>query len=280
MRCISYSLFGYNKPRQAQSFDFDSYLRGLMVNVRMNRLLYPDWVNVLQTDHSTYAGFKDLFKGIKITVNINEEAPLCKAMLWRLKPVFEIDGNNHKYTHVLCRDLDSPSTFREVQAVTQWIQNEKAAHAITDSVSHNLPMMGGMIGFMPRHFWRTGKKNWDELVNVGLDYSVKGSDQTFLNKFIYPKFAEHGNDSITQHYVLGMANTFLSDFHKEIPNIDTGLQDDLRESNETCGHIGSAGYYTTSMEKFLNKYKDKFNDLREAEKKYPNIFYWTHSEMF
>lgn len=278
MKAISYALFGYNKERQANCFDFNSYLRGLLINIRMNRLLYPGWDIVLQTDQSTYDAFEPLFNSIGIRVQINKPAPLCMAMLWRLKPVFENGEINWKYTHVICRDLDSPATYREAQAVQHWINNDKAMHAITDSVSHCLALLGGMIGMRPHYFTERVAQTWEGMIAQasGIDFSIKGSDQTFLNQYIYPQFAKPGCDSITQHYCLGYGNTFLSDYHDHIPDIELPNVDPvLKATNDVCGHIGAAGYYETAMFKFLHEVWDQFPDLLAAEKNYPKIFYWT-----
>lgn len=277
--CISYSLFGYNKERKDNCFDFNSYLRGLMINVRMNRLIYPGWENVLHVDSETFRGFYDLFSNVAgLRVIPLEEAPMCLAMLWRIKPAFEMNENNvWKYDHVLCRDLDSPTTYREAQAVQYWINREKAMHAITDSVSHNLPLMGGMIGIRPAYFNERSGQSWQEMMSLGnnIDYSVKGSDQAFLNKYIYPMFATKGTESITQHYILGHGDTFLNDYHNSIPNLELpGVAFEMSESNEVCGHVGAAGFYGPPMFKFLRKHKDKFTDLIEVEKKHANIFSW------
>lgn len=289
-KAIVYALFGYGKERQKDSFDFNSYLRGLMINIRMNRLLFPGWEIVLQTDHSTYEAYKSIFDNVGIVVKINSEAPLCLGMLWRMKPIFEQEGGVWKYSHVICRDLDSPPTYREVQAVEYWIKRDKSVHAITDSVSHCLPMLGGMVGFRPDYFTEHVSQSWDGMIllGMGMDFAHKGSDQTFLNKFIYPRFSQHGRDSITQHYFNGMPNTFLSDYrtctcpppagHTShcINNVEVNLPYELAESNSVCGHIGAAGYYETAMFKFLRKYWDQFSDLIEVEKQYPNVFYWVN----
>lgn len=292
MKCISYSLFGFNKERQANCFDFHSYLRGLTLNVRMNRLLYPDWKIVLNVDQPTYDGFKSLFDKLPITVSIHDEAPLCLAMLWRLKPVFEKDNDQWKYSHVICRDLDSPTTYREVQAVKFWMNRDKAMHAITDSVSHDVPLMGGMIGIIPKYFTAKAGQTWDQMMSrqQGIDFSKKGSDQNFLNHYIYPYFAIKGQDSITQHYFNGYANTFLSDYHTCtcpptvgheshcLNNIDVDIPFRLKESNSVCGHIGASGYYETALFKFLREYWSEFTDLIAIEKDYSNIFYWVNAE--
>lgn len=293
-RCISYSLFGYGRSMQSEGFDFLSYIRGLMVNIRMNRLLYPDWEIVLNLDNITYVSFKDLFDNIGIQIRVNEPAPLCLAMLWRLKPVFETEGGKWKYSHVICRDLDGPPTYREVQAVTYWINRDKAMHAITDSVSHNLPLMGGMIGIRPAYFCERVAQSWEEMIKKsdGISYERKGADQTFLNKYIYPKFAQHGNDSITQHYFNGLGDTFLSDFKTcKCPpihghearcenNIEPGIPFTLSESNSTCGHIGAAGYYPPVTFKFLRKFKSQFEDLIPFESAYPDVFHWVKDGTF
>jgi hypothetical protein len=293
MKCISYSIFGAGKERHENCDTVNSYMRGLAICLRMNRLLYPDWEIVINTDNETYEAFKGYFAAIKndkVKVQANDSAELCRAMLWRLKPIFEMENGAWKYTHVICRDTDSPATYREVQAVQYWIDKDKACHAITDSVSHVIPLMGGMVGFRPAYFSsRTGWHDFDELMRRGggISFSNKGSDQDFLNQVVYPKFAQHGSDSITQHYFNGHANTFLSDFHtctcpppsghrEDCPNnYKIDLPDELKESNSICGHIGSAGAYQSAVERFLRKYRDQFDDLHSAEEKYPDVFYWT-----
>lgn len=295
-KCISFSLFGYGRERHPNSFDFLSYIRGFFINLRMARLIFPGWEIVLYVDEKTYQGFPDLWRRIPNTkVFVLPEEPLCKMMLWRMKPVFEWDQNTDTwlYSHVLCRDLDSPLTYRDAQAVQYWINRDKAIHAITDSVSHNLPLLGGMIGIRPKYFTERVAQTFDKMMEkTNIDFSKKGRDQTFLNEVIYPKFAQSGNDSITQHYFNGMPNTFLSDFNTctcapvaghsdHCPNnIEIDLPAAMKESNSTCGHIGAAGSYSTAITNFLAKFRDRFEDIREVEKDYPDIFYWIKDETF
>ncbi|MDJ0503775.1 MAG: hypothetical protein PX635_00805 [Nostocales cyanobacterium LE14-WE12] len=281
MKAISYALFGYNKERQDNCFDFNSYLRGLMISIRMNRIVYPEWTTVLNTDKETYEAFKELFDGIKdLEVYVNEPEPLCKAMLWRLKPVYLNKGGKEwdkpKFTHVLCRDLDSPTTKKEAQCVQYWLNKGSAMHAITDSVSHNIPLLGGMIGIKTDTWTLRMPDSWDKLLqlNQHIDYKRKGADQTFLNETVYPAWANKGSESITQHYLLGMANTFLNDWHNEVPTyLDLNIPE---ETNTICGHIGASGWYETALFKFLRKYWNDYEDLLSLEKKYPNIFYWVN----
>lgn len=294
-KAIAYSLFGYGKERQADSFDFNSYLRGFMINIRMNRLLFPGFDIILETDQDTAKTYGELFKNVGVIVHVNEPAPLCLAMLWRLKPAFEEEDGRWKYSHVLCRDTDSPPTYREAQAVEYWIRRDRSLHAITDSVSHNIPLLGGMIGVRPDYFaQRTGCHSWKEMISKSSDvkWERKGSDQTFLNSFVYPKFAQPGSDSITQHYFNGMGNTFLNDYKtctcppthghdsRCINNIELTIPFEYSESNAVCGHIGSAGHYSTEMFRFLRKHQAHFTDILKEEKKFPIEFYWTQDGTF
>lgn len=279
-KAISYALFGYGKEKNQNCFSFDSYMTSLGYTLRMNRLIYPEWDNVIHVDTSTYEAFKSYFEKIQsdsIRIVVCGDAPLCMAMLWRLKPVFEMQDGIWKYTHVICRDLDSPCPYRDAQCVQEWIDHDKAAHAITDSISHTIPLMGGMCGFRPAYFSeRMQCHTWEELMRYGsgINFSAKGSDQDFLNSVVYPKFARQGSDSITQHYLLGCANTFLSDYHTRIPDIDLPIGEDMKQSNDTCCHLGQSGWLLPPMWKFYDKYKDRFADIEEAEKELPNIFYW------
>jgi hypothetical protein len=289
-KAISYALFGSQENRVENCFDFFSYKRSLMINLRMNRLLYPDWEVVVHTDLNDYT-LNILHEQGLIRLVKCQSAPLCKAMLWRMKPIFEVgihDGK--KYTHVLCRDLDSPPTYREVQAVEYWMSTGKSVHAITDSVSHDVPLLGGMIGFVPKDFtMRTGWNSWDELMGQARShFENKGSDQAFLTQVVYPIFANKGSESIVQHYFNGFSNTFLSEYHtctcpppsghrSDCPNnYPINLPDELKETNSVCGHIGSSGAYSSEIERFMYKYRDRFIDLYNIEKDSPEIFYWVN----
>lgn len=290
MKAIVYSLFGNNKERNPDCFDFNTYLRGLLINIRMNRLIFPGWDICLQTDKDTYDGWKGLFDRLPIHIEVHDnDVPLTLAMLWRLRPVFEQLEGKWKYSHVLCRDLDSPPTYREAQAVQYWINRNTSFHAITDSVSHDVPLLGGMIGVRPDYFSdRMNVRSWRDLININpnFNWAAKGSDQSFLTQVVYPKFSQHGGDSITQHYFKGMPNSFLQDYktclceptigHVSgcLNNIDVPIPYELKESNAVCGHIGAAGYYPPVLHKFMAKHKSKFDDINEIEKDYKHIFYW------
>lgn len=281
-KAIAFSLFGYDRDKAENCFDFEVYLRGLTYNIRLARVLYPHWEIVVNMDHATYfSKYQPIFdwyqnRGfIKIVLH-QDGQPLCLAMLWRLHTVFTYAHPEWTYTHVLCRDIDSVPTYREAQAVQQWIEEGKACHGITDSISHNIPMMGGMIGFSPSSFSSImGINKYEDLIRLaaGIDFRQKGSDQTFINRVIYPKVCR----DITEHFVLGMRHDLPEGDgrHYSIPDIEVPNVDPLYKcTNDLAGHCGAAGCYEPPTVKFLNHidpYKDEYAEL---EKKYPRLFFW------
>ena len=306
-KAIAYSIFGANRAeRYDNCFPFNSYIVGLMLSIRLNRLIYPKWTIVVETDHSTYNMYKLLFDGLIdkniIKMELNEDnTPLCEAMLWRLKPIWHRDWDEENqgyqgwtYSHVICRDLDSLPTYRDAQCVQMWINNGRAAHAITDSVSHDVAMMGGMIGFAPRYFASASVSVWhsfnEMITRCNVNLTVKGSDQTLINEFILPFFAQKGSDSITQHYFKGRGNSYLQDYHtclcwkescrvghKEGCPLDIPVDDitvDMKETDEVSEHLGASGWNQQQTERLILKHRDKFNDLIEIEMNYPLVFDW------
>lgn len=277
---ISYSIFGYDRILNNSWAEYETYLRGFFVNVRFNRVLYPGWTTVLNIDAQSYSPHRKLYDWFKkknlIDIHIQpDDEPLCVGMLWRLKTVFHYVHPEWTYSHVLCRDTDSISTYREAQAVQQWIDEGKAAHCITDSISHTIPMMGGMIGFRPSELSsRLGLHEWEDVIALGsgIDFRRKGSDQDFLNKFVYPKVAE----SVTEHFVLGMPHNLKegNGRHYSIPDIKIEVDEKFKVTNDCCGHIGSAGFYEPPTIKFLTQIDPYRDEYESIEKQFPRLFFW------
>lgn len=284
MNCISYSIFGYNHQYE-NCFDLRAYIRGLGINIRMAEVLYPGWKVCVTIDsitaNSPYGDYFDkLSEDKKIGLAIFEPKPLCEMMLWRLLPIFELKGGkNILYERVIMRDADSLLTYRERQAVAYWEQGPKMAHAITDSVSHTVALMGGMTGFMSGPFMdRMGVRSFPDLLNLaqGIDFNRKGSDQTFLNLHVLPKVS----DSITEHYCLGMPQSFRGDCHHSIQDID--LTEELgnlsteiyKETNALGWHIGASGFQTDGTVAWLEKWGCYNEYWAEVEKQFKEVFYW------
>jgi hypothetical protein len=280
MKAISYAIFGYKRHMQ-NSYQFDTYMRGLWVNFRVNRVLYPGWQIVINTDDETVNSHYIVLFDYMMTAGQQRICPskqsLCLSMLWRLKPAFERNSElKSVFSHVICRDCESIGTYREAQMVQEWIAEDKTLHCITDSISHNIPMMGGMVGFRPAYLsQRMGVNTWDQLMalNPGIDFNRKGSDQDFMNRIMYHKLA----DSATEHFILGMKHTVTptGGRHYEVPDIEVDGVDPIHKSlNDCAGHVGASGFYEAPMIKWLNETDPFREEYADIERQFPQICFW------
>lgn len=256
MKLVSYSLFNSN----CQRFERQAYIRGFYLNCRMNNLLYPapDWITHVEVERAIYEQYKALFdwlvefNSLNITVNDNNPA-LCEGMLWRMRPVFTID-----VTHVLCRDSDAISTYREREVVQRWVEAQGAVLSLHDSPGHD-GLMGGMVGFDTAQFKAfTGLNSWDEMV-AGFDLSERGSDQHLLNQRISPKFPHW-----QEWHIAGTHD------QPEIPGIDKKLW----ETNLTCRHTGSAGVVDLEVIRQLKRFDAYDWKHQDIERQFADLFYW------
>jgi len=190
MNVVSLSIFGYNK-KHSQCFSFNTFLKYLSFDIRVFDSVYNGWKIYLTADRESYLAYKKYFDYLAdnniILLNVKDYENIGKAMLWRLDPVSFAD-------RFICRDIDSLPTHRERMAVEHWIINDTIAHSMNDNLAHTVPLMGGMIGFKKESFTIV---IYNE---IEFDLSHKGSDQYFLQYYIYPLVMH----SITEHRILGM----------------------------------------------------------------------------
>jgi len=246
----------------------------------MYRILFPDWRVHLSLDEETYnSPYKELFDYYlsigEIDVTVFPRKPLCEMMLFRLAPIFMQDENYvQRYDRVICRDIDSLPTYRERQAVEYWIKTGRVVHAMTDSVSHNIPLMGGMCGFETNPTRKLlGVASFERMLMLdkSIDLNIKGSDQTFLQKVILPKVAQ----SMTEHYVLGLPQSFRGECYNYIQDdVVSDISNDLKETNILVNHIGQAGFIMEPVLKFLETHELDSEKFQKIERKFPEVFYW------
>lgn len=256
MKLISYSLFNSD---QAQEFEKLFYIRGFYWNARMNNLIYPDWRTHLELDWATYNEYKDLFDWLiennNLSMRLNDNEPeLCAGMLWRMKPIWTID-----VSHVLCRDADAITTYKEAQYIQDWLESGIAVSSIHDNPAHG-GLMGGMVGFDTAAFKALTQINsFDELI-ANRDLSERGSDQHLLNGEIL---------SNTKHTVITYGPEIPHSLRKP-PLVD----EKLWESNLCAAFIGSAGVNELETLRFFKRF-DLYNwKFIPIEKQFPKLFYW------
>lgn len=270
--CLAYSVFGYGAEREKNSFQFSSYFRGLNLNLRVIPLLYPGWKCYVAMDEQTYESELKSYwdyhvSGGVMHISVKPRKPLCEMMLYRMAAIWE------GFDRVLCRDSDSLISYRERQAVQVWIDGGRIMHCMTDSISHTSALMGGMIGIQSAQFKkRIACDTFPEFMHLqkGIDFKVKGSDQVFLNKEILPRV----HDSLTEHYCLGLPQSFRGHCFTSIQDVDLGLPQEYKETDYLCQHIGAAGMREIGVLKFLETFGVNSDYYEEIEKKYTKYFYW------
>lgn len=265
MKVISYSIF----KADCKPFEFMAYLRGLYFNVRMNRLIYtdPTWLTLIHVSIPVYDRYTKFFARLEQTFGVRVfyemDSSICESMLWRMKPIFYENASR-----VICRDADAITTYKEAQAVQEWMDSGLGFHGITDNPAHSLPMMGGMVGFRVDHF-RATFPEWTSFEKMikGHDLSKRGSDQDFMMKKIYPK----AKDNMMGHFFDGCrekTKIHTRTVQCQVPGVDPRLW----ESNLTCRHIGSPGVVDMETLRFFQRF-DK-TDYSEFEKEFSDICYW------
>ncbi len=273
MKKICYAIFGAKTKTEETAAEFYAYMRGLYWNVRMNKLIYPEWTTHIEIDVHTFSLYDNIFYALQkeygITYNVNPETERCKAMLWRMKEIF-----NPQVTHILCRDADAITTYREALSVQDWENSGMDVQGIADNPAHMAGLMGGMIGFKTAFIKeRFGWKSWDEMLSGATDhFSEHGTDQHFLARVIYPNVKEN----MFAYYTSGVqfqgeARQFSLTHVTELP----GVKPALWESNLTCRHIGSAGVVDMETIRFFKRFAGEDSFIKEVGARYPEIFYWT-----
>jgi hypothetical protein len=268
MKLISYSIFNQTNI----DFEFMFYLRGIYYNARMNKLLYPDWRTGVNLNANTYSKYSAYFLALEKICDVvllgQEGTGLCKKMLWRMAPIFQDDL---QVTHLLCRDADSITTYREAQAVQEWLHSGLGFHGITDNPVHTQPMMGGMIGIDVQVFKYTFPQ-WQTFSDMlgSTNLSERGSDQVLLREKIYPQ----AKNNMMAHYFSGLPCSGEKNCRTNVPDVPLpGVNHRLWESNLCTKHIGSAGVVEMELLRFFHRF-DNQEKYTEFEKQFASICYW------
>lgn len=199
-----------------------NYRKSLGALIRAERTLFPDWeIRIYHDDllYRYYYGASLLRMNEKGIINLifqGSTPPMCRAMLWRLLPCWDLDVE-----WVLCRDLDHMSSPRERKLVQAFIDSNATIHAISDHELHTAPMMGGLIGFNgPRFRVKIGGQSLETLISqAGIpdkDWYDRGADQLFAFKVLWPLFHKE-----TYEHRLSSFRTSAETFKLEtiVPNI-------------------------------------------------------------
>lgn len=125
-----------------------------------------------------------LFGAGVIELRIRKPAPLTKAMLWRMAPVFE--EPNAEF--VFCRDLDAPPMPRDRAVCEGFMRSPASIGTCHDNVAH-AGVMGGLCHFRAAAFReQSGLHTLDDLyayaAQTNEQWREHGTDQNVLNRLV------------------------------------------------------------------------------------------------
>lgn len=190
------------------------------------------------------------------------EDPYTKAMLWRMKPVFDTEVDV-----VFCRDLDCLPMPRDRACCDVFINAKQCVvHTVHDNPMH-VTIMGGLCGFRTTAFRRvTGIGTWEHLCQLGGNWLVKGADQNVLNAITLqvngPTLLEHRYAGwsgaqpkvfparAAGHYPCQAFSTLVPD-----QGFDLFYNEQLTAAaDRLANHLGAAGFDHEKAEAFWNEW--------------------------
>lgn len=202
MKIISFSIWGSDP----------TYCNGAIENARISNEIYPGWTVRVYHDTSVPQECVDKLKSLNAeTVLIPHSRGQWDGLFWRFYPVSE------DVERVIIRDTDSRLNWREKSAVDDWITSGYPFHCMRDHCEHNVPIMGGMWGVVGGYI-----KDIQKMIETWTDFYHKGTDQTFLERYIWPRVRDHA---------------IVHDrFHEGVLQLPDGSLYPLRQSEEVKNH--------------------------------------------
>ena len=271
-KVISVSIFDGMSKRNIDNF----YWAALIHVVRGYLTIFPDWELWIYHDSSLYDAIYGSVlltleeRGLVKLTYVKENELLCKAMMWRLRPIFD-----DSVDYVLCRDVDHVPTGRERAIVDAFVSSDKIALGINDAWAHTIPLMGGMVGFKTKELKKRLQANsLDELLNrhkSRFAFERHGTDQHFLMNVVWPVVksdlymfsSQNRDDRVPYPNVKIRHNVPI----KPISGISDVL---LKESGNYCNFMGTASkMFPWEYVRFVDEHgnPDTVRAIREAEEK-------------
>lgn len=129
---ISYSLWGQQRK----------YLEGAIANAELAPLLFPEWTCRFYCDQSVSPDVLERLRQAGAEVYLMPGGGSAyQGLGWRFHA-----ASDPEVDRFLIRDVDSPLSFAERQAVDEWIRSGKPYHVIRDWYSHSELILAGLWG--------------------------------------------------------------------------------------------------------------------------------------
>jgi hypothetical protein len=181
------------------------YLNGAIENIIYAKEVYPDWICRFYCHQSVphsfikqlieHGGEVFVINDNKATININW------VKLWRFYPCSE---KNIEY--IIFRDADSRLSYKEKNAVDEWIKSGKNTHILHDSEAHGAIIPAGMWGIkggIIDDIYKLINNYLIDDLNNDCTKCLWNSDQIFLEKYIW------SSDNICNSYLAHGTNKHM-----------------------------------------------------------------------
>lgn len=182
-RVVSYALFGENTR----------YAQFLPAVLRAHHALFSKsqgWELRIHLDDNALgtkygAVLESLAREGLVELRWMRMAPLCRAMMWRLAPLWD-----DEVEVTFCRDIDALPTPRDRTCMEAFMASPAWVHTIHDNQMHD-GIMGGLSGFKRKA--KLAASSLEALCSLAgrVDWAKHGTDQDVLNRFFQLPLFEH-----------------------------------------------------------------------------------------
>lgn len=174
---ISFCLWGNEKR----------YTVGLIENIKLALLFYPDWECWIyihkHTVNENYINILKSFSNVRIFIKNDPFVRHTRFMLWRFEPIMNLSVGRF-----ISRDTDTRISPREVLAVMEWIKSDKTLHIMRDHPQHYPKILGGMYGVKCSKL--LNNFNWIlDIEEYFIENGENANDQGYLEKTLYNLFS-------------------------------------------------------------------------------------------
>ena len=270
-KVISLALFGDSTRKDGSGMNYHAYLPSYVL--ACNNLFESNegWELHIHVDQQTLAGdygamLMKMNHAHLAHVVAMPAAELTKAMLWRMKPVFQ-----HGVGYVFCRDIDCIPMPRDRAICDTFIASGCVVSTVHDSGSHT-GIMGGLCGFDTKAFRESTKLyTLQDLYNVAnqsaANWARHGTDQTVLNRLIDApggppllEFRYNGWHAGPHKFAARNRGEYLTKSYSTVtPDVGKSrLTSALQcEADLLANHLGAAGFEIDKARAFWDKHGDQ-----------------------
>jgi len=172
MHVFSFCIYGSQKK----------YCQGLLENLLLIKEHYPTFQTWIYIAPDVPSFYKDSYEQHANVRLIDVPRTGGELMCHRFFPI-----DSEEVDVCFCRDADSRISERDRWCIDQFLQSSKKFHIIRDHYQHQMRIMGGMWGIKKGALPQPIKELYRAWLETRrLDLNKYGTDQLFLQDYIYP----------------------------------------------------------------------------------------------